>query len=291
MDILKLFFQYIKNVMSAIGAAWSALDIMENFLLQLEDVQLKKDIILFVAGCAAVLCLIHYIYLLLFFTCDLGIADTSIKIRYGNILKKKNGTVVIGINQELKTDKNEIGRNSIHYQIVDANLVPNIKELFKKEKNRLEKNENGNQIAPMGTSFSWNGDNKHYLFLVMSRLLRDQTPQATREDIQTAIKTLFNQQETLDIEKGNLYIPLVGTGEAGVRISRNESIKMIVSEYIASHAREDQKNPNHIKVLEIVIYWRDILKYGVLTDFIHTQNEIRKMIELCGQCNYSKQSS
>ncbi len=62
-------------------------------------------------------------------TCTIG--ETKITIKSGNIIRKKDGSIVVGINNQMKTYQKDLAENSIHWQLVKKYGENDFKELFR----------------------------------------------------------------------------------------------------------------------------------------------------------------
>lgn len=279
--LFKLLCKYICKIASAIGITWTIIDLVNNLCDTPLNVDEEKKIILAVALVSAILILLYYVFKSMFFTCKLEKRDIEIRVRVGNILRKRKGTIVVGINKALSTNPDKIGKGSIHEQLLIKYPDNELINAFAEEERKLiEEGKN----ASMGYFFKWSKGKQDFLFLVMSDLEHSQAPSTQREDIQLALQLLFNNQKKLPILNGHLYLPLLGTGASAVRMPRTSVMELIINEYIVARARSDNQNPNRIKTLEIVIFWKDLFRGNVLSDWGTFRENVMSMVRACDSC-------
>ena len=230
----------------------------------------------------AIACTIIYYLRSFFHTIHIENSDCELSIRPGDILKAKNGTVVVGINDTLSYDEKEIGKTSIHYQLMHSEYKKNIENELTKAQNKL-KATSANSIAteeagdaqaeevlakygelyPV-TDKEWDRD---FVFIVMSHLEEPQLPLAQQSKVVTvdlpklreAIEVLFENNGKFVVKNNTLFMPLIGTGAAGAEIEKEKLIKWIACAFCAhrpTHCHE-------INRLIIKVRWKDYFKLSI----------------------------
>ena len=264
--------------MSMIGIIWSLLEIINYFAPELINISLERKIMIFAAIIGPIFNMLCGLLDILFFRCKIS-EDAEMKISIGNILNKRNGTVLIGINDKLETEVGKIGERSIHHQLMLKQKNRNLEEKFK-EIQCLNKN----QRVSMGYHFSWNNKYQNFLFLVMSELQFDKAPVTNKETIVKSLKCLFSKQSALSIKNKKIFVPVIGTGAADIRLTHADVVRLIAKEYIFSQTHCVGNNPNRIQTVEIVVYWRDLLSGKMLREWKKVCEDIRIMVQLCSEC-------
>ncbi len=281
MKILQMFFgiakQYLGALLTALGVAWTVFEVFDHWKINPLPEKCQLPIFLAVIFVTLICYALCDIWQVFFFSCKIG-SSCKIRIRIGNILKKKNGTILIGINNELDTNPRRIGDGSIHEQLISKQKDNSLLNEFEKERKQIE------SLAEMGHSFPWQDGQQSYLFLVMSSLTQAHVPKARSSDLLTAMRKLFDSQDSLVIQSRTLYVPVIGTGEAAVRLSHADVIKLIAREYIISEARSTPENPQRIQTLEIVVYGKDFFNIGFIAEWHSLCQDIRTMAEQCSAC-------
>lgn len=140
-----------------------------------------------------------------------------------DILRKKSGTIVVGVNRQLETQEEKIDRSSIHGQMIKKYGQDKMQEIF----------DNGKLQMRDGTRLFFNGKikNKHYIFLQMSDLEDECLAVADKQQVAEAVDNLLRNQQRAIIEKQRLYVPVLGTGAAGVSLDRMEMIRLLAQRY------------------------------------------------------------
>ena len=211
--IINFIKKYGSISMSMIGLVWTLLEIFKYFFPDLIDISFERKIMICAAIIGPIANMLYGFLELLFFRCKIS-EDAEIKISIGNILNKRSGTVIIGINDKLVTDVERIGEKSVHYQLMSKQKNRKLEDKFK-EMQRI----NNKQCVSMGYHFSWNNKHHNYLFLVMSELQFDKAPVTNKETLIKSLRKLFSAQNSLSIRNKKLYVPVIGTGAADVRLT------------------------------------------------------------------------
>ena len=224
----KLLYKVLACSCSIIGAIWTAKEISTGLFPGISILNaVFGDIRTFIypavlGGIARMLYLLH---------CEIfptyKFDDKIIRVRIGNILKKKKGNIIIGSNEQLKTSAEEIGSQSIHKQLLEkkAGNQAEIEKIFAKYKNSAHSKSGFFQGEVGG---------KAIIFLVMSTLDQPQIATTTKRKMSQSIRELFSRQSELQIQNSTVFCPLLGTGEAGINLSKDEVITMIIGMFIDS---------------------------------------------------------
>ena len=195
--------------------------------------------------------------------------EHTVSICFGNILKK-NGAIIIGINNQLETKKENISKLSLHGQLIREHEDDLIK-LFSKQKINLS-----SLPVEFGTFYKKDINKKKYIFLVMSELMSQNNAKTKFNYVKQAISSMFGkfaigEQLTVD----TVYCPLLGMGAADMIAKNIDLIKLLIRLYVISCNKS-----TGIKKFKICIYWKDIAKLKV-SDFW----EIKKYLKFaCSNC-------
>ncbi|MGE4274210.1 MAG: macro domain-containing protein [Desulfitobacterium sp.] len=210
--------------------------------------------------------------------------DKIIKIRIGNILHKKNGTLVVGTNDSLSTDLDLVGSGSLQAQVTKLIGQEAIENQFSEAKRNFNVSQDGRYS--FGLCFEGRAvrDKKvrfckkpySFLYIIMSSLTAGQNANTTKEQLTRAIKQMFVQTSKLNIKDATIYCPLLGTGTANVDLPKQTVAEILISQYIA-HCRENGCN---IKSFIICIHWKD-LQHIKLNDLRRT---CEQMVVTCSNC-------
>lgn len=276
--IINFIKKYGSISMSMMGLVWSLLEIFRYFFPDLISISVERKIMFFAAIIGPIANMLYGFLELLFFRCKIS-EDAEIKISIGNILNKRSGTVIIGINDKLVTDVEKIGEKSIHHQLMMKQKTKKLEDKFKEIQCK-----NNKQRVSMGYHFSWTDKRHNYLFLVMSELQFDKAPMTNKETLIKSMRELFSAQNSLSIRNKKIFVPVIGTGAADVRLTHADVVRLIAREYIFSQAHCIGNNPNRIQNLNIVVYWRDLLFGKMFKEWRSVCEDIRKMVVLCGSC-------
>lgn len=203
------------------------------------------------------------------------IGTKSIEIRYGDIIECKNGSIVLGINNQGISESRIINDDSIHGQLM--------KRYGEKDVSEAIKNSNGDIIK---FKSSKDGKNKDFLMIRMSNINQYGVAEAEAEQVKEAIHKLFWNQHEYEIINNTLFMPLLGTGTAGIIPSRLEVLETIIKEFICfQRDRVADAQRDVITHLIIVIRWRDInaVSPEKVTEIL------KQYVEYCFQCNRIKE--
>src|SRR5699024_108585 len=95
-----------------------------------------------------------------------------------------------------------------------------------------------------------------------------------------SIRELFSRQSELQIQNSTVFCPLLGTGEAGINLSKDEVITMIIGMFIDCCRRRTQEESDRIKRLNIVVYWKDFWKIN----WSELNRSLHICVEECRNC-------
>lgn len=171
--------------------------------------------------------------------------DKIIKIRRGDILNKRKGTIVIGVNRQLVTDPDKIARDSIHWQLISRCGKRVLEDIFEKQRN----GGCGDRCF-----FTGQAGGLDIVFLMMSDLGENGTVRTSLDMMTEALEDFFNHQENLQIKKGKVYLPLLGLGRTGAPLECNEAVKLIIRKYLQFQKQLNGDSVDKIRELELVIY-------------------------------------
>lgn len=255
-QIIKFCWKRIRGAlmagMSTIGTLWTVRSILNTYFPEWEFMQKYSD----KAACIivpAVIVVLGYLFIIIIriFFSEIQFEDIKIKIKIGNILKQTDGVITVGINNQLKTDKNEIGKISIHRQLIQLYGQQKINNIF----NKNNKPEIKKQLF-----FQEEIAGKEFIFLLMSDLAENQTVSTTQKQIKCALESLFKNQQKLRVPQKCIYLPVLGTGESGRFSTDNKDVIMIIKKILESENDKKEKKIRKIDKVCIVVYWKDMFK-------------------------------
>lgn len=260
-----------------IGGAWTALEIIEVIPFKQEIIDAVEGasfVILLIVGIAGWIGKLIYSFCQMFFqTYPKG--DKTIRIRIGNILDRTNGNIIVGVNEQLITSPGELGPSSIHMQLTrHPGWRSYLEEIFEEQKEKVARGDAENCFFQ-----KFLGD-QHIIFLPMSNLHDQQVVTTTTNMVSDRLEKLFSNQGQLRIKNQTVYCPLLGTGEAGIHLSKEETIKMIVRIFIRCCENMTSDSADKIKHLEIVVYWKDIGEIN----WMSLNQELKFIICNCDKC-------
>ena len=176
------------------------------------------------------------------------IGKVKVKIQAGDILHKEKGVTVVGINRQLNTKLDQIGEASIHRAVLDLYGQAQLDRAFEK----------GKETVGAGRLFFQEKlDGREFLFLCMSDLKGNSAASTTKELIQRALDDLFYNQDILRVPKGRVYFPILGTGESGSSMGKEETIQFMIERLWKFQRQVSEVSTVKIKEVEIVIYRKD----------------------------------
>lgn len=272
--LIKIFqevYEISKISFSTMGVIWTVVNILEfYFPKHLLVIKYKDDIriLLFPALITTVISLFNLIksrYVIKY-----KIDDIRIIIMVHDIFRIRNGVNVIGINNQLCTQVDKIGENSIHSKMIDKYGKEVMRDVFVKGKEKIR---NGKKY------FQDKIKNKDFLFLPMSNV-DDGAASTTITIVNDALKNIFENQEYLRLPNGKINIPIIGTGAAGINLSKEDVIKLIIENYLDFKNKSGEEDNSKIKVLNIIVYWKDILNI----DWLELNRWMKNQVDYCQKC-------
>lgn len=268
---LTIIAEAIKAFCVAVGAVWSVFEFLSYYFPDNQKIQEVTGNI----GWILIPALLFGVYkvsrtLKMTFYPTYRIGNKTIKIRVKNILKCKKGTIVAGVNEQLKTSKEEIGETSIHYQLVHMN-EERIREIFETHK----QSSNVSQRF-----FQGKVDDLDIIFLKMSDLPHEQKATTSAAKLEESFYELFHHQEKLTVKSKTLYCPLLGKGAASAPVSYNDVVKMMIRNFLAFQKSMNGESTDRIETLVIVVYRKDFKKI----DYVSLHRDLKNMIANCYGC-------
>lgn len=272
MYIFKMLLEAIKAFGTVSGIIWSSIQLIDYFFHQNPAIQKYTSNIQIIWIPALVFAVGRLAYVLkkdLFPTYKYN--EKRIEIRVGDILKYKRGTIVVGVNHQLKTSADDIGEASIHKQLIDKHGEETINEIFEKHKNGPN-SQNAFFQGKVGIL--------DIIFIKMSDWIREQQVVTSTEDLEKGLHSLFHQQADLQIREKTLYCPLLGKGAAASSLDYNTVIELIIGKFLTFQQTRDSSSTDRIEKLVIVVRLADFTKI----DHIRLHEEINTMISKCCSC-------
>lgn len=270
----KILFQICMFACSILGSIWSAIQILDEFCGKYHFWMRWSNCIWILIVPSVIGGFMRAIYLLKnnFFP-TYKLSDKTIRVRIGDILDKSKGNIIVGINAQLETDEQLIAPSSIHAQLLkekDTNQRE-LEKVFEKHKKSEDFTEGFFQETIGG---------KKVIFLIMSCLSAPGVAYTSVELVKEKLYSLFSHQQKLHIENNTVFCPLLGTGETGIYLSKEDAVLMIVKIFLRHCKVMDQNSTDKIKHLQIIVCKKDSLNI----DWIRLNMKLKGMIEKCNQC-------
>lgn len=265
--------EVFRFIFEVIGGLWTIIEIMEKCLPDMLITQMavgNMKVILYPALLCGVGKIIYIVRTELFPTYKFG--EKQVKICCGDILKKKDGTIVIGVNEQLKTKRHEVEEHSIHAQFIKKYGTKDIGEIFD--------NHGAFPDAEKQKAFAGKVNGRSLIFLKMSDLEEDGIPTTTVTRLKDSVRELFENQASLKVVNGTVYCPLLGTGASGGSMERAEVIQLLAREFLRVQPCLKEDGTDRIKTLVIVIYKKDFVRL----DWISLKEELDSMFSACPGC-------
>lgn len=274
-DLASLLYPFILDMINtaakAIGIVWSLLEIGSGTLKSMEKFELK--VIYIVAPAVLAACWSLYRSIRQYFCHEVKIPHSEqrqggvIAVSRGDLLKKTDGSMLIGINDELKTRPDEIGEGSIH-----QHLALKYKDVIEERFNVVKETFNEKGIGPcydMGTAFDWTRGDSSYIFLVMSSMHDASHAIASTKNLKKAIYAFFHNQTNINIKNKTLYCPVLGTGPGGIPLPPERVIIELCRQFVLYKTSSAETGSDRIRRLEIVVWppdarnmdWNDMLRH------------------------------
>ena len=176
-------------------------------------------------------------------------SGNSIQVDFADdILSCHDGSILVGINDELICTPDRIGPKSLHKQVLDSYGPDWMNRVFAQARQNATPDADG--CYPMGYAFtadSPDSDKTHsFVFLVMSKLHQNAAgAQTTEKDVYQALIQLFRRRDIL-IRNHTLYAPPLGTGEASLSIDKQDMAKRIALAFARSTVQTMSVHKLHI---------------------------------------------
>lgn len=275
----KLLLLRFKNIVVAgfgtIGAMWTLMEIMKNYFPNSYTVTNNKDNILILVIPALFSMVCKFIYILKFeLRIKSKIKDFKIVVKFGNILNCKDGVIIVGVNNQLSTEKDKIAKGSIHRQMVDKYGQDKMLQIFIEGK---QKNENNMKYFQKEIS------GKDFVFLPMSDIDDSGAVSTKTSTVKIALDNLFVNQKNLIVPNNNILIPIIGTGAGGLQPSKQDVIKIIIDSFLSFQKRSDEEVSSKIKTMNVVVYWKDIFEI----DWVELSKWLDSQKGYCWDCQIS----
>ena len=198
-------------------------------------------------------------------------SSKSISLRFGNLLRCRNGTILVGINNTLTYDEDKIGRDSIHNQLIQKYGIDWMRQVFEAEKEKA-----GLTVYPPGYAFSARAeDGREYLFVVMSELKAAGVPKTAPGEVRKVAQVLFSSDEFRCRNK-RLYSPILGTGSAALLCAQRDVAEQIAFEFVCAAAQ----NSAAVHELVLVFRWRNLPRIQLTA----LKQSIAQIAERCRSC-------
>lgn len=276
--ITQILKKLLTSGVAAIGTVWTLMEINNTLsIIDVGDCSSKTIIIL-----AGVLWPSVTVFReMLFFNCNIG-NSFHLRIRFGNITRRKNGTILVPINHNFFCKKPEPRRlfdkrpESILSQLTIGKDGSEIVQQLQDFHARL----NGSS-TPMGTCYGVTTHKRSLLFMSQTRHVEAGKCASSHDEIMQALNNLFADQTKLNIENYTIYMPVLGTGKSGANLSYDNAIKMIAKAFVYCSSHKDENSSRRIRTVEIVIRWKDLQN---IDNWVQTCEDIKNIAHLCGDC-------
>ena len=267
--LLKAIRESFTKGLSVVGAVYSSSKILKELLPDIGALlECNLSFIVCLFGIAFLSNMAFAVHKLYYREITIPQTNKSIGIRFGNILSKTDGSILVGINNTLEYRMDKIGKNSIQYQLAKKYGMPWMRQLFENEKSKIVNPVTKNRVYPYGYTFDGLSPDKksHFVFLVMSGLKSAKVPETKPYYLDTAIDHLFRANNFRCINN-RLYMPALGTGSVALPLSKQNSARNI------SHifARNTLDESTSVHDLKIIFRWHSFDKVdlaGLYEDFI-----------------------
>ncbi len=279
--LLKAIRKAVEKGFSMLGAVWTVMEVVGWCFPEWWFVAFYNENS-FIVILPGILSALYTLYVELRCKIECEIRAKKVVICVGNLLNKKDGTVVIGINQELETNKDKVAENSIHWQMIQKYGQDKMDAVFKVEREKRGKK----------CFFKARLDGRDYLFLCMSAL-KDGVASTNLQMLHTAVRDIFVKAEATPIRNHRIYFPVLGTGAGGLRIAhgegsndKTEAVKRIIKWFFDFELHAADAVQNRIDEIKIVVYWKDIrkIKWEELNLWL------KRYKDYCIDCNEYKDS-
>lgn len=165
-------------------------------------------------------------------TYEYKLADKDIRIKMviGDVFDEL-GAIVIPINSSFDVD---LGGTVMSTGSIQAQVI---KKFFESKMHGLQKSLNSRLTDPaphkIGTTITIDKNGHKFYFLASSKKINNNHVETTKEMLTTALIGLWVYLSQHGI-KGQIIIPLIGTGNAKISLARSDVFKEIIQSFIAS---------------------------------------------------------
>lgn len=234
-----------RNAFSAIGVFWTGMEIWEHYFPDsAEPVSGNVWIMIGIALATASITfvkkmkpkVVHTIY------------GKKIVVKPGNIIREKDGAIVVGVNNQMETRMESLAENSIHQQLVRKYGQRKFDRIFSQEKSAAE-----GSYPFFGGAIG----KKRFVFLRMSDV-EEGVASTTKQQLGRALELLFANQREIDILNHKAYFPVLGTGGGGIGLSKQEMIKFEIEAFLDFQRHKNDMSIDRIQRLIIIVYWKDM---------------------------------
>lgn len=268
---LKPIGKSLMTTWSVMGFIWTVLEMADQIFVTSTTVDAMRQnayvliVPAFFAGLVRLIIQIHKEFFMHY-----CIGEKRINVCFGDILKKKDGDIIVGVNKDLKTDINEVAKGSIHYQLLEKDSSDEVKKIFENFK-KINKGEHFFQGSVGG---------RNYIFLIMSSLNSNGIANTSKKYVEESIRELFYHQERIIADNNMIWIPLIGTGAAGNNFSKGDTLVEIVKIYLKFCADKRADKCDKIHSLNIVVSRKD----AKFINWTSVQAKLELLINECSTC-------
>lgn len=275
--LISAIYKQIASSCSVVCLVYSIHEILQNTVVSYSfKFSFLKLVVVFVVS-FAVLCAasISNLYRK---TYTIPSTNMAISVRVRDILKYRNGAILVGTNDSLTYDLDKIGKNSIQAQLTRKYGIKWIRNAFEKEKQTEEYKGNKGRL-PCGYLFTVSSPTgkQQFVFLVMSRLEKDRVPSTSFQDIKISLDKLFASETLFNCKNHRLYCPLIGTGDTSLLYSRETIARMIAQKFV----HKDRKDIAAVQELVITVRMHTLKKLSL----IQLNRDIEFMSKNCSSCS------
>ena len=273
----KIIWAMLVELMGCMGTFLTLADIHEYF----SDTKIEIGLFRLFICCSVFVLVVNFVWKTLAFQCKFH-GNRIIKIRFGNIMKQKHGTVLVPINDKLFARRpGGAIPGSLHDQLIaDPRYGDSITKAIIQQAQQQKVTDG--QYAPIGHHFSVaTRDGKYdYLFFVSAHFEKENVSSSSYTSVRQGLRQLFREQAGFAVRNNTLYMPAIGAGNAG--LCYEDAIRMIAQEYILGCAHGKEDTPVRVQTLVIMLRPRDVFRRAL--DIMALCDEIETMVKVCGSC-------
>lgn len=258
--------EFVKNLLTSFGTLWLVAEIASFFSIQARDWLVSRWWLFLLAG---IVWSVYTLWPKTSFKYKVHGRDVIIELKIADAFDV-DGALVISCNTTFDTDIE--GRISTAPSIqgkflreyYDGNvehLDLDIQAQISKEQYQhviVDKNKIGKKERyKTGTVIQLKRKNRKFYLLALTDISRDGRARGSEDDLKNALPRLWYYISEKG-DKGDVVIPLVGTGHARIPITREDVFKIIVRSFVASCSSR-----NYCDKLLIVIHPKDVIRYNI----------------------------